>query len=711
MQRKTRSSLSRIGSLILPDQGAPQWAPGGFREKLMKMLFMPAVAMLNRLRYTTKFMLICVITTLVCSVLLAQIYIQGSAEISHDKSEIVGVAVVQDLMGVLGLMQQHRGMTSGMKGGDTGLAPKVAAKAEAVDAAIAKVDATLAGDDASQFGLDESWAQIKREWTPLKAGQPDARKENFDAHSSMIAKVIKLMVETSEASYLSADSSLSSSNMIDVLTVQAPQMTERLGRLRGYGTGLVAKGALEDGDYDRLLDQLSKLELTKDILVNRLKHAADAAPALSASLTKAVNDVEGGYAKLRSMADEQILQRQFSVEPSAFFAVGTEAITGLVKHLDETVRPALLDLITERQRAERINLMILMAVSAISAMAVIYLMVGMYYSIVGSVQELSAGAQRLASGDYTSRVEFSAQDELAEVANQFNDMAGSLRNIIAQVKHTSDDLSKAAAQMSRSADEVATASERQSDSASGMAAAIEEMTVGIDEISRNASAAAEHSQRSGALASEGGNVVRQSVKEMERIADSVNQTAIVIRALGEQSGKISTIVNAISEIAEQTNLLALNAAIEAARAGEQGRGFAVVADEVRKLAERTALSTAEIATSIAEVGSKSNRAMSTIEAAAKDVQSGFDQVAQSADSLNNIRQASQRTTEVAKEIRSMLEQQAAASEDVASAMESISARVERNHDSVTQVGTSIRGLTHISGELNELIRHIEKSIQ
>ena len=701
MQRKTRSSLSRIGSLILPDQGAPHWAPGGFREKLMKMLFMPAVAILNRLRYTTKFMLICVITTLVCSVLLAQIYIQGSAEISHDKSEIVGVAVVQDLMGVLGLMQQHRGMTSGMKGGDTGLAPKVAAKAEAVDAAIAKVDATLAGDDASQFGLDESWAQIKREWTPLKAGQPDARKENFDAHSNMIAKVIKLMVETSEASYLSADSSLSSSNMIDVLTVQAPQMTERLDRLRGYGTGLVAKGALEDGDYDRLLDQLSKLELTKDILVNRLKHAADAAPALSASLTKAVNDVEGGYAKLRSMADEQILQRQFSVEPSAFFAVGTEAITGLVKHLDETVRPALLDLITERQRAERINLMILMAVSAISAMAVIYLMVGMYYSIVGSVQELSAGAQRLASGDYTSRVEFSAQDELAEVANQFNDMAGSLRNIIAQVKHTSDDLSKAAAQMSRSADEVATASERQSDSASGMAAAIEEMTVGIDEISRNASAAAEHSQRSGALASEGGNVVRQSVKEMERIADSVNQTAIVIRALGEQSGKISTIVNAISEIAEQTNLLALNAAIEAARAGESGRGFAVVADEVRKLAERTATATHEITDMVEAIQTGTEKAVVTMESGVEQVREGVDLTKRAGQSMDEINNGAHSVVDFVADISHALREQSTASTDIARNVESIAQMAESNSHAVRGAARTAADLERMSATLRD----------
>jgi methyl-accepting chemotaxis protein len=88
--------------------------------------------------------------------------------------------------------------------------------------------------------------------------------------------------------------------------------------------------------------------------------------------------------------------------------------------------------------------------------------------------------------------------------------------------------------------------------------------------------------------------VHAVTEEIGRVAASVNLASKVIGALGEESRRITAIVDTIREIAEQTNLLALNAAIEAARAGEQGRGFAVVADEVRKLAERTANSTQEI---------------------------------------------------------------------------------------------------------------------
>jgi methyl-accepting chemotaxis protein len=94
---------------------------------------------------------------------------------------------------------------------------------------------------------------------------------------------------------------------------------------------------------------------------------------------------------------------------------------------------------------------------------------------------------------------------------------------------------------------------------------------------------------------------RQAFGELTAAVDSARATstcmdefAVTVQALIEQSHEVLETASLINDISDQTNLLALNAAIEAARAGEHGRGFAIVADEVRKLANTAKEAAAKI---------------------------------------------------------------------------------------------------------------------
>ena len=101
-------------------------------------------------------------------------------------------------------------------------------------------------------------------------------------------------------------------------------------------------------------------------------------------------------------------------------------------------------------------------------------------------------------------------------------------------------------------------------------------------------------------------MVADITQSLNNIDTSIRSVATVVRALGEDSKKVTESLSMITGVADQTNLLALNASIEAARAGEHGRGFAVVAEEVKKLSQHTKEAAIDVATTLQSFNARVN---------------------------------------------------------------------------------------------------------
>ena len=191
--------------------------------------------------------------------------------------------------------------------------------------------------------------------------------------------------------------------------------------------------------------------------------------------------------------------------------------------------------------------------------------------------------------------------------------------------------------------------------------------------------------------------------ELERVAEDVGASAVLIESLGERSKQISNVVGVIREIADQTNLLALNAAIEAARAGEQGRGFAVVADEVRKLAESTAKATIEIAQMIESVRAQTAQAGTSMTTTVGTVRRGVDLSRAAAERIAEIEQKIQLAVERVGDIALSTNEQKGATTSMAQSTEQINNRVMSEDEALQLARRELTQLAERAGKTRELL--------
>ncbi|MFD2444709.1 methyl-accepting chemotaxis protein [Bacillus sp. CGMCC 1.16607] len=269
--------------------------------------------------------------------------------------------------------------------------------------------------------------------------------------------------------------------------------------------------------------------------------------------------------------------------------------------------------------------------------------------------------------------------------------------------------------------EIANGIDTQESTTSESSNSMEKIAIGIIEIAKTSHDVSSASTLMYKQAQTGSEHIGKITEQMKTLNQSVNQSASIVKILGDRSKEIGQFVKVITEIASQTNLLALNAAIEAARAGESGKGFAVVADEVRKLAEQSEKSAQQITGVVHVIQQETLKAVESMNSGTIEVENGmkvvsdagevFGNILNSTDDVSNkislVSEAAEKLSNESKQVSELVKNLNNIARESSDNVSTIAASSQQQNASMEEIQASAVALSKVSQEMQELMEQFK----
>ncbi|MGY6553691.1 MAG: methyl-accepting chemotaxis protein [Wenzhouxiangella sp.] len=308
----------------------------------------------------------------------------------------------------------------------------------------------------------------------------------------------------------------------------------------------------------------------------------------------------------------------------------------------------------------------------------------------------------LADGDLTVQATVT-EDVTGAIADSVNYAVEALRDLVAGVNTTAQQVAAQAQETRATTIQLAEASEHQASEIREATDSINSMARSFDDMAKRSSESADVAQSSVEIANRGADMVRQTITGMDSIRNQIQETSKRIKRLGESSQEIGDIVELINGLSEQTNVLALNAAIQAASAGGAGRGFAVVADEVQRLAERATDATRRIEALVQTIQSDTAEAVNSMEETTSQVVSGARLAEDAGEALESIERVSNDLAGLIQNISRQAQEESRNATRIAQMMNSIRDISMQTTEGTGQTASSVANLADLVRQLRESV--------
>ena len=684
--------------------------------------------------------------------------------------ETKGIAPTQTLLELVRFLQKHRGLSNSFLKAVEEQERKEAnqnreqAKKEA-NQIVSAIETMVT--EISDPKISQEWQRITQRWRVL-SNQVDKTEilppKSFQDHSDIIEDYLSLVDMIADHFGLTLESDPKSYFMIQAFIYSSPALTETLGKLRGFGSGVLAQKQAAPTDLQRLSGWLDVAASQRRTALKSLEKVFALDSTIKKDLEDSTKEAGKTYEEAIKLTQDHILNapnhQQLTYSFSDYFKAYTPTIDNYSKRNEKGMKILADSLNTKAKNLRDKEIFVtsgLLTLLLAASLFTFYII----RSITKPVGHLVDTMQKLAAGDGSVRANLETFDEIGLMGRQFDMMIDQRELINANIQKENETLntsiinllqavarlsqkdlttkvpvsedvtgligdalnllatetSKVLNRVTQLAEDVANVSNKvknQADTVINVALEekreveqsnvelnnASEAMLGVAKLAVSCSEAAEKAIQNTDKAQE---TVLDTVQGITTIRDTIRETEKRIKRLGERSQEIGGVVNLINNIAERTHILALNASMHAASAGEAGRGFAVVANEVQRLAENSREATSKIAALVNNIQVETADTVITMNEAIGQVVKGTELAQQAGNEMRATRETTANLVELVQRIAADSNAQVQTTQKLQERAEQITRSTEQTFEQLQEQGIQTEQLVELSNNLVESV--------
>lgn len=308
----------------------------------------------------------------------------------------------------------------------------------------------------------------------------------------------------------------------------------------------------------------------------------------------------------------------------------------------------------------------------------------------------------LDEGDFTQRV-YVDDKFVGRIAEKVDNTREIFGNIVKKIKNTSILVKSSANETDNTSKNLLELSSAQYRQMGNSIVKLGRVSSEMDEVAQTAWIAKEDALKSKIASEKGVQLVEESIKKMNQIRDTIQDSSKKIKKSSESAQAITEVTGIIQNITKQIEILALNAAIQAASSGESGREFTVVAQSVQELASASKDVTNRILELVSDVQKDIGGAVNSMEKTTQEVVVGAKLTDEAGKALTEIKELSQDVANKIEDASQKIQEKSTDMANISLEMKDLQDETEKTADIVRLTSEQVDRLKTISEELENSV--------